>query len=89
MANIQLIDQYIRDSGFKLQYIAQVLQISSNALHSKLVGQTQFKVDEAGMLATVLGLTMPERDACFFEVQHRAECCTPRPGQEGRRRNDR
>lgn len=66
MANTNLIYTYIQDSGYKLQYVASVLHISSNTLRHKLLGETQFKLDEAERLSTMLGLTMAERDACFL-----------------------
>ena len=59
MANTNLIYTYIQDSGYKLQYVASVLHISSNTLRHKLLGETQFKLDEA------------ERDACFFDAENR------------------
>ena len=48
-----------------------VLHISSNTLRHKLLGETQFKLDEAERLSTMLGLTMAERDACFFDAENR------------------
>lgn len=71
MANTNLIYTYIQDSGYKLQYVASVLHISSNTLRHKLLGETQFKLDEAERLSTMLGLTMAERDACFFDTENR------------------
>ena len=47
MANTNLIYTYIQDSGYKLQYVASVLHISSNTLRHKLLGETQFKLDDA------------------------------------------
>ena len=73
MANTRLIEEYIRDSGYKLQYIARAMQISTTALNQKLQGRTQFKLDEAERLSTMLGLSMTERDACFFDTQNRYE----------------
>ena len=70
MANTNLIYTYIQDSGYKLQYVASVLHIS-NTLRHKLPGETQFKLDEAERLSTMLGLTMAERDACFFDAENR------------------
>ena len=46
MANTNLIYTYIQDSGYKLQYVASVLHISSNTLRHKLLGETQFKLDD-------------------------------------------
>ena len=85
MANTNLIYTYIQDSGYKLQYVASVLHISSNTLRHKLLGETQFKLDEAERLSTMLGLSMTERDACFFDQQNRAERLMQR-AQENRRR---
>ena len=56
MANTRLIEEYIRDSGYKLRHVARALNISESALHSKLQGQTQFKLNEAEM-------TKQQRDA--------------------------
>lgn len=66
MANTRLIEEYIRDSGYKLRHVA-------HALNSKLQGQTQFKLNEAENLSAMLGMTMSERDACFFDTQNRYE----------------
>ena len=41
MANTRLIEEYIRDSGYKLRHVARALNISESALHSKLQGQTE------------------------------------------------
>ncbi len=71
MANMDLICTYIQDSGYKLQHVARVLHISSNTLRHKLLGETQFKLDEAEKLSAMLGLTMAERDACFFDAENR------------------
>ena len=71
MANTRLIEEYIRDSGYKLRHVARALNISESALHSKLQGQTQFKLNEAENLSAMLGMT--ERDACFFDTKNRYE----------------
>ena len=54
-------------------YSEQYASISESALHSKLQGQTQFKLNEAENLSAMLGMTMSERDACFFDTQNRYE----------------
>lgn len=84
MANTRLIEEYIRDSGYKLRHVARALHISESALHSKLQGQTQFKLNEAENLSAMLGMTMSERDACFFDTQNRYE----RSLAAAERRND-
>ena len=54
MANTEMIREYIRASGYKLQYVARAMQISPNALGQKLQGHTQFKLNEAERLSAVL-----------------------------------
>ena len=71
MANTNLIYTYIFFCCFKLFFFFSVLHISSNTLRHKLLGETQFKLDEAERLSTMLGLTMAERDACFFDAENR------------------
>lgn len=46
MANTEMIRDYIRASGYKMQYVARALKISPNALNLKLQGRTQFKLSE-------------------------------------------
>ena len=71
MANTDLIYTYIQDSGYKMQYLAGLLHMSTNTLRHKLLGETQFKLNEAETLSSVLGMTMAERDACFFDTENR------------------
>ena len=73
MANTEMIRAYIQSSGYKMQHVARAMEISTNALNQKLQGKTQFKLNEAEQLSTMLGLTMAERDACFFDTQNRYE----------------
>lgn len=88
MANTMLIEQLIRDRGYKLQFVAKSLSISPNTLHKKLLGETQFKVDEAEKLSAMLGMTMVERDACFFEQQNWLELRVMQPVMERRNVHD-
>ena len=87
MANTEMIRAYIWDSGYKLQFVARAMKISPTALGQKLQGKTQFKLDEAERLSTMLGLSMSERDACFFDQQNRADRLMQR-AQETRRREE-
>lgn len=88
MANTEMIRDYIRASGYKLQYVARAMQISPNALGRKLQGYTQFKVNEAERLSAVLGLSMYERDLCFFEEQNRREVLARRADEKRRTEHD-
>ena len=82
MANTEMIRDYIRASGYKMQYVARALKISPNALNLKLQGRTQFK------LSAVLGLSMYERDLCFFEEQNRREVLARRADEKRRAEHD-
>ena len=79
MANTEMIREYIRASGYKLQYVARAMQISPN-----VQGHTQFKLNEAERLSAVLGLSMYERDLCFFEEQNRREALARRADEKRR-----
>lgn len=66
MTNTTQLRAYIDSSGLKIGHVARVLNISSTALRSKLNDESDFKVSEADRLSAMLGLTMEQRDACFF-----------------------
>lgn len=66
MTNTTQIRAHIESQGLKLGHVARVLGISSSALHQKLNNESDFKVSEADRLSAMLGLTMEQRDACFF-----------------------
>ena len=80
MANTEMIRDYIRASGYKMQYVARALKISPNALNLKL--------SEAERLSAVLGLSMYERDLCFFEEQNRREVLARRADEKRRAEHD-
>ena len=84
----KMIRDYIRASGYKMQYVARALKISPNALNLKLQGRTQFKLSEAERLSAVLGLSMYERDLCFFEEQNRREVLARRADEKRRAEHD-
>lgn len=86
MANTRLIEEYIRDSGYKLRHVARALNISESALHSKLQGQTQFKLNEAENLSAMLGMTMSERMPAFLTP--RTAMSAAWPLQKGESQND-
>ena len=66
MANTEMIRDYIRASGYKMQYVARALKISP----------------------AVLGLSMYERDLCFFEEQNRREVLARRADEKRRAEHD-
>ena len=64
---VNLVRQLLKST---FQHICDLLKVR---MHSKLQGQTQFKLNEAENLSAMLGMTMSERDACFFDTQNRYE----------------
>lgn len=58
----------IKDAGFRLGYVADVLGITPYTLQKKLDNDSQFRISEVDALAKLLGLTPEEKDALFFAV---------------------
>ena len=66
MTNGAQIKYYIWDRNLKMSHVANVLGISTSTLQNKPSGKTDFKVSEADTLSSLLELTPPQRDLCFF-----------------------
>ena len=66
MTDTVQIRTYIQDSGLKLGHVAHVLGITNNTLRCKLENESEFKVSEAEKLSKMLGMTVEQRDRCFF-----------------------
>ena len=64
MADLTRLNTVIEESGVKLVAIADRLDISRQALYSKLKGETEFSVDQVGTLAKFLHLSMED----VFEI---------------------
>ena len=54
--NVELVNQYISDSGLKLCYIAKQLGITYVALHNKMIGKYPFTLQELTILRDLLKL---------------------------------
>lgn len=65
MTNLELLNQKIRDSGIKLNWIEEALGLSYMGLKRKLNGETEFKVSEANKIAQVLNLSEEDFNAIF------------------------
>ena len=66
MTDTMMLRSCIRSHGVKLGHVAHVLGISSSALRCKLENESEFKVSEAEKLSKMLGMTVEQRDRCFF-----------------------
>lgn len=59
MTDTMMIRDCIRSQGMKLG-------ITNNTLRCKLENESEFKVSEAEKLSKMLGMTVEQRDRCFF-----------------------
>lgn len=66
MVNTILLRNKIRDSGLKINYIAQRSGILRETLYNKLNGKSEFTASEIVSLTKILSLTKKERDEIFL-----------------------
>ena len=67
MTNTNLLQEVIKKSGLKLQYLADSLGISRTALSNKIQNETEFKASEILALCVLLKIEDPElKEKIFF-----------------------
>ena len=67
MTDTVLLKKKIEESGLRLDYIYENLEISRASLHNKLSGKTEFTLKEVQRLCEVLNITsLREKDKIFF-----------------------
>ena len=66
MTNVKLLREKINDSGLKLSYIADQLEITPRALLMKIENQTEFKASEIKRLSELLGIETAEEQRQIF-----------------------
>lgn len=66
MTNTELFYKAVDDSGYKLKYIADVLELTYQGLQNKAENITEFKPSEISKLTSLLGLSKQKRDKIFF-----------------------
>ena len=67
MTNTELLDRYIRDSGYKKSKLANALGITYAGFGKKCKGETEFKASEIQILCNMLGIEGgAEKDSVFF-----------------------
>lgn len=59
------LNQIIKESGFKLNFIASKLGITYVGLHNKLSGKCKFTIKEALILKNILEIEDSEWEAIF------------------------
>ena len=66
MVQVQLLDEAIKKSGLRTDYLAENLGITRVNFSNKKNGHQDFRTSEIFVLCTLLKLTDEERDAIFF-----------------------
>lgn len=66
MTDSEALSKAIENSGLKLTFIANKLELSREGFYRKLNNQTEFKASEIVKLQDILNLSNKERDKIFF-----------------------
>lgn len=66
MTNTELFQAAVASRGLKYGFLAEALHISRAALWMKINNESEFKASEITTLATIMRLSLEERDAIFF-----------------------
>ena len=69
MIDLEKLRNLIDDSGLKMNFIANELNLSRESLYHKLEGKTEFKVSEVQKLTRVLNMSNDMRNIIFFKNQ--------------------
>ena len=68
MTDTELLREKIKQSGYKIQFIAKTLGISYQGLLNKINNKSEFRAKEIQVLHDLLNLTEDERVAIFFTL---------------------
>lgn len=66
MTNVELLRQKLAESGYKLQFIAEQIGLTRQALHNRLAKGSDFTASEIMTLSKLLKLSAAEQKAMFF-----------------------
>lgn len=66
MTDNEALKNQIKSQGISMTHVANVLNITREALYMKLSGKTEFKASEILRLRNLLRLSPSEFDAIFF-----------------------
>lgn len=66
MTNTIALRSRIRESGYRLGYIAERLGVSAYTLQRKINNDSEFRVSEVDTMAKLLNMSPAEKDAYFF-----------------------
>lgn len=63
---MQILKSRIAREGFSQEEMAHKMGLTRNGLIKKLIGESEFWVDEVALLTELLNLTKEEEDLIFF-----------------------
>lgn len=66
MTDVALLEKFIDESGYRLDFIARKMGLTYQGLRNKMTGKSEFKTREVTILSNLLGLTSEQRDRIFF-----------------------
>jgi hypothetical protein len=67
MVNTELLNQKIKDSGIKKDYIAKQLGITRSGFYKKATNGSEFTVKEVNIICNLLSITkLTEKESIFF-----------------------
>lgn len=66
MTNVELLKRKFAESGYKLQFIAEQIGLTRQALHNRLAKGSDFTASEIMTLSKLLKLSAAEQKAIFF-----------------------
>lgn len=66
MTDTALLKRKIEESGYKLKFIAQRLELTYQGFLKKINNASEFKASEISTLSELLHLSDEERDSVFF-----------------------
>lgn len=64
--NIELLEEKIKKSGLKYEFIAEKLNITEAGLRKKRAGISEFKASEVRILKKILNLSSEDIEEIFF-----------------------
>ncbi len=66
MVNTKLLYGEIKNSGYRVGYVASRLGITYSGFRKKTINRSEFKATEIKIIADLLGLSMERREEIFF-----------------------
>ena len=66
MTNTSLLEQYIKESGYKKSYLAKQLGITAYGFALKINNKSEFKGSEMSILCKLLKISAKDKEAIFF-----------------------